>query len=713
MAETDLDPLNLQPRITHTPCHSDYHCIQHPLTSPAMAACQYCKCIHLLSYLDITIIILSFMIHHATPLDFSFQQFLNKEDTLKFEGEVYHDKGFLQLTQPKKDSVGRVTYYKQLQLWDRDSRKLTDFTSNFSFIIKQPNKDQRGDGITFFLASPNFPFPVPPDGTGIGLVSRQQTEDPNYTKEHSFVAVEFDTFWNEFDPQYDHVGINNNTMMSPFTSEWFGIKDGRVYDAQISYNSSTCNLSVIFTGYKDNVTVKQHYSQVVDLRDVLPDRVEFGFSSATGLLYEEKHTLCSWSFNSSLDLEVHGDESNTKMVMGVSIGACVLIVGLGLAWFLMLKMKRKDKEDDLDLTMDSDFERGTGAKKFSYEELVRATNNFANEQKLGEGGFGGVYKGFIRDLDDYVAIKRVSQGSRQGVKEYASEVKIISQLRHRNLVQLLGWCHKKNDLLLIYEFMSNGSLDSHLFRGKSLLTWTMRYNIVGGLASALLYIHEEWEQCVLHRDIKSSNVMLDSNFNAKLGDFGLARLVDHGKESQTTVLAGTMGYMAPESATRGKASRESDVYSFGVVALEIACGRKPIEVKASEEQIVMVEWVWQLFGMGIVLEAADPRLCGDFDEHEMERLMIVGLWCAHPDYTLRPTIRQAVHVLNFEAPLPTLPPMMPKPTYIIPSVNATASSSSPSSSANAFGLTQTDLLSNSSYTCSSESKASAALLHTY
>ncbi|TKY71538.1 Seed lectin [Spatholobus suberectus] len=296
--------------------------------------CCICKCTHLLPYLVITIVTLSFLIPHAAPLDFSFQQFLNKEGTLNFEGDVYYDKGFLQLTQYKKDSVGRVTYYKLLHLWDRDSRKLTDFTSNFSFIINQPNKTQIGDGITFFLARPNFPLPVPPDGSGIGLVSSQQMEDPNYPDEHPFVAVEFDTFGNQFDPQYDHVGIDIQTIMSPFTAEWFSIKDGRVHDAQISYNSSTCNLSIIFTGHKDNVTVKQHYSSVVDLREVLPDWVEFGFTSATGLLFEI-HTLCSWSFSSSLDLEVHNDKSKTGMVIGLSIGGGVLIVGIGLAWLLM------------------------------------------------------------------------------------------------------------------------------------------------------------------------------------------------------------------------------------------------------------------------------------------------------------------------------------------------------------------------------------------
>jgi len=223
--------------------------------------------------------------------------------------------------------------------------------------------------------------------------------------------------------------------------------------------------------------------------------------------------------------------------------------------------------------------------------------------------------------------------------------------------------------------MSNGSLDSHLFKGKSLLTWAMRYNIAQGLASALLYLHEEWEQCVLHRDIKSSNIMLNANFNAKLGDFGLARMVEHAKGSQTTALAGTMGYMAPECVISGRASKESDIYSFGIVALEIACGRKAIKTKAKEDEIILVEWVWELYGRGELLDATDSRLCGDFGEQQMERLMVVGLWCAHPDYSLRPSIRKAINVLDFEASLPVdLGTKMPVPTYVAPSGRASTSS---------------------------------------
>jgi serine/threonine protein kinase len=268
----------------------------------------------------------------------------------------------------------------------------------------------------------------------------------------------------------------------------------------------------------------------------------------------------------------------------------------------------------------------------------------------------------------------MSKESKQGILEYMTEVKVISQLRHRNLVQLLGWCHRKNDFLLIYEFMSNGSLDSHLYGKRSILTWTARYNIALGLASALLYLQEEWEQCVLHRDIKSSNIMLDSCFNAKLGDFGLARLVDHEKGSQTTLIAGTRGYIAPEYFTSGKATKESDIYSFGVVLLEIVTGRKAIEREEKEDQISVVEWVWDLYGVGKFLQAADPKLCGAFDEQQLEHLVIVGLWCVHPDYTFRPSIRQVIQVLKFESPLPILPEKMPVPTYLPPTIKALFSS---------------------------------------
>ncbi|KAI5010692.1 hypothetical protein ZWY2020_012829 [Hordeum vulgare] len=211
------------------------------------------------------------------------------------------------------------------------------------------------------------------------------------------------------------------------------------------------------------------------------------------------------------------------------------------------------------------------------------------------------------------------------------------RFRYREL--LIGWCHGSGELLLVYELMPNGSLDTHLYNTDNKLSWPTRYDIVLGIGYALLYLHEEWEQCVLHRDIKPSNVMLDASFNAKLGDFGLARLVDHSKGTHTTELAGTTGYMDPECMRVGRASIESDIYSFGVVLLEISTGRGPVVVLPDNTVIHLAQRVSELYDHGRILDAADQRLNGEFDVGEMERVMVVGLLCTCHDSSLRPSIR--------------------------------------------------------------------------
>lgn len=314
---------------------------------------------------------------------------------------------------------------------------------------------------------------------------------------------------------------------------------------------------------------------------------------------------------------------------------------------------------------DNELDQGTtGPRRFSYHELAAATNKFCDDGVLGKGGFGSVYRGFHGGMNRELAVKRVSETSRQGWKEFVSEVRIISRLRHRNLVQLIGWCHGDDELLLVYDLMHNGSLDTHLYATDSVLAWSVRYEIVLGLGSALLYLHEDTEQRVVHRDIKPSNIMLDALFTAKLGDFGLARLINDGRRSHTTGIAGTMGYIDLECVLAGRTSVESDVYSFGVVLLEITSGRRPAVVTRDEEVVHLVQWVWDFYGGGAILDTADKRLSrGGIEGREMERVMIVGLWCAHPDRSLRPSIRQAMNVLRCEAPLPSLPARMPVATY--------------------------------------------------
>ncbi|KAG6710007.1 hypothetical protein I3842_06G160600 [Carya illinoinensis] len=607
----------------------------------------------------------------TSTTSFNFPTINSQDKNISYE-RAFAENKVIQLTAIRDQpwTVGRATYYSPMHLWDNASTNLADFTTHFSFVIAAttPNKTAYADGFAFFLAPVDSQIlDTTYSGGTLGLTSYDLAL--NSTK-NDFVAVEFDIYQNYWDPQGEHVGIDINSMESVANASWWSsisIREGKKNEAWISYNSTSYNLSVGYTGLENNVTVWQFLSFNVDLRKHLPEKVTFGFSAATGYS-SAVHTICSWNFSSSLQID--DTKTNPKVVGAPSLSPVLTPKPRGNNK-LGLGRSGRDKEDDRAFAeyMDGEFQEGTGPKRFSFKELARATNNFSDEEKLGQGGFGGVYKGFLRDSNIFVAIKRVSKGSKQGMKEYAAEVKIISRLRHRNLVQLIGWCHERKELILVYEFMPNGSLDSHLFKEERLLIWEVRYKIAQGLASSLLYLHEGWEQCVMHRDIKSSNIMLDSNFNAKLGDFGLARLVDHAKGSQTTVLAGTFGYMAPECVTTGKASKESDVYCFGIVALEIACGRKPINPKALEDQVALVEWVSELYGKGDVLEAADPRLGGDFNGEQMECLIIVGMWCAHLDRNLRPSIRQAIHVFNFEAPLPVLPSRILGPAYLPPAVN--------------------------------------------
>ncbi|KAI7750034.1 hypothetical protein M8C21_003784 [Ambrosia artemisiifolia] len=571
--------------------------------------------------------------------------------------------------------VGQAKYYDTVQIWDCKSGKLADFSTQFTFIIDTLGQSVYGHGLTFFLAPESFQIPANSGSGFLGLFNRTTYNDSTLNQ---LIFIEFDSFVNnEWDPPYEHVGINNNSIASATQAAWnASLHSGETTGVWVTYNATTQYLDVLWT-YGGNPITGLSYK--VDLRDVLPERVMVGFSAATGVNVE-RHILQFWEFSSSLNIvENEGNLCKWKLAAGIGVPLGVVVLVTMIACDVFRRKQRKAAEkpmQNVSLTStNDDLERGAGPKRFSYSDLVSATNNFSNDRKLGQGGFGCVYKGYLTRENMVVAVKKISQGSKQGKKEYITEVKVISSLRHRNLVRLIGWCHDQAKFLLVYEFMPNGSLDSHLFGQKTPLEWAVRYKIAMGLASALLYLHEDWEKCVVHRDIKTSNIMLDSGFNVKLADFGLARIMDHELGPQTTRLAGTLGYLAPEYVMTGKASKESDVYSFGVVALEIASGRKTTDGVDSDSDLGLVQWVWGFLGKGELLSGVDPRL-KEFDLKQVECLMMVGLWCAHPDRNLRPSIRQAIQVLKFEGVVPKLPTKMPIPMYYIepdaPSFGATS-----------------------------------------
>jgi serine/threonine protein kinase len=305
-----------------------------------------------------------------------------------------------------------------------------------------------------------------------------------------------------------------------------------------------------------------------------------------------------------------------------------------------------------------DWEVEFGPHRFSYKDLHRATEGFANTNLLGVGGFGRVYKGVLPISDTEIAVKRVSHGSTQGVKEFVAEVVSLGRLQHRNLVRLLGYCRRKGELLLVYEYMANGSLDKYLYGQdeKPTLSWPQRFKIIKDIASGLLYLHEEWEKVVVHRDIKASNVLLDGGMNGQLGDFGLARLYDHGSDPQSTHVVGTIGYLAPELARTSKATPLTDVFALGTFILEVTCGRRPILQDANNQQVMLVDWVLEHWRRGTLVDTVDAKLHGAFVISEACLVLELGLMCSHPFVNARPNMRQVARYLSKELPLPELMP---------------------------------------------------------
>ncbi|XP_071724260.1 L-type lectin-domain containing receptor kinase IX.1-like [Rutidosis leptorrhynchoides] len=625
---------------------------------------------------DLVAILFTIIFPSVISVSFEIAHFEYNQTNVVYRGDAEASDGYVQMNLVTHISqIGQMIYADKVRLWDSSTGKLSNFSTHFRFWINTLGNNPYSEGIAFFLGPVGFQIPMNSAGGLLGLFNKTTVDSPK----KEIVMVEFDTYNNpESDPVGvgGHVGININSIHSTAYVPWnVSLHDRDKADVWITYESTTKNLSVKWTYQTtDNPIENSSLSLQIDLRQVLPEWVVIGFSAATGP-YVEQHVVSFWEFSSSLESEEKSPKRLTIIIVMAAVSTGVTIVTAAIV-AMILKRKWLVENQTSEATINNyEFESLAGPRRFSYEELVLATKNFSNERRLGRGGFGTVYMGLLPNVNMEAAVKRISNGSKQGKKEYMAEVKIISQLRHRNLVQLIGWCHERGELLLVYEYMPNGSLDSHLFGKRAPLSWEVRHKIALGLASALLYLHEDWEKCVVHRDIKSSNLMLDSNFIAKLGDFGLARLVDHEQGPQTTNLAGTFGYMAPECLITCRTCKESDVYSFGVVLLEIASGRWAISYMEEAPHYGLVGWVWDLYGREQLHLAADGKLNNNFDQTQVERLLIVGLWCAHPDFRQRATIRQAIQVLNCEAALPDLPTMIPVPTFQVPKSIESASTS--------------------------------------
>lgn len=286
-------------------------------------------------------------------------------------------------------------------------------------------------------------------------------------------------------------------------------------------------------------------------------------------------------------------------------------------------------------------------KVFAFETLLAATKDFHASNKLGEGGFGPVYKGKLNDGRE-IAVKRLSHSSNQGRKEFTNEAKLLARVQHRNVVNLLGYCAHGVEKLLVYEYVLNESLDKLLFKSnrREELDWKRRYDIICGVARGLLYLHEDSHNCIIHRDIKASNILLDDKWIPKIADFGMARLFPEDQTHVNTRVAGTNGYMAPEYVMHGHLSVKADVFSFGVLVLELISGHRNSSFNLNVDAQNLLDWAYKLYKKGRSMEILDPVLAPTAVAEQVAICIQIGLLCTQGEPNLRPTMHRVVVILS-------------------------------------------------------------------
>ncbi|KAI4356500.1 hypothetical protein L6164_000522 [Bauhinia variegata] len=651
-----------------------------------------------LSLLKLVSLLLFLLIPGSSQLDeLTFAGFNDVGSNLTLNGIAEIQKnGILKLTNETSRLMGHAFYPTPFKFKNSTSGKAFSFSTSFALAIVPEYPKLGGHGLAFTIATSTNLKALP--SQYLGLLNNS---DVGNFSNHLF-AVEFDTVQDfEFgDKDDNHVGIDINSMVSnasatagyftdDSTQKELSLKSGKAILAWIDYDSAQ-NLISVTLSPSSSKPKKPILTFNVDLSPILTESMYVGFSASTGLL-ASSHYILGWSFKingpapplplSSLPSLPQLKKKHTSLILGVSLSMVIIVLSAILVGiYIFRKIKNADIIEAWELEV--------GPHRYSYKELKKATRGFKDRELLGQGGFGRVYKGTLPSSKTPVAVKRVSHESKQGLPEFVSEVASIGRLRHRNLVQLLGWCRRRGDLLLVYDFMANGSLDKYLFdEPETILSWEQRFKIIKDVASALLYLHEGYEQIVIHRDVKASNVLLDCELNGRLGDFGLARLYEHGANPSTTRVVGTLGYLAPELPRTGRATTSSDVFAFGALMLEVVCGRRPIEPKAVQEELVLVDWVWERFKEGKVFDIVDPKLNGDFDEGEVSMLVKLGLMCSNDVPSSRPSMRQIVRHLDGEIGVPedvTKPGGIPQQEGFDEFLHSLASSSFDKMSAGSF-----------------------------
>ncbi|WJX56839.1 hypothetical protein P8452_42459 [Trifolium repens] len=510
-------------------------------------------------------------------------------NNLTLEGFAKIEKnGIIRLTNHTNNITGHAFYPLPFQLKNSTTGKAFSFSSSFVLAVVPQYPNIGGHGMAFTIATTKDL-----KGSPIQYLGLFNSSNVGNFSNHLF-AVEFDTVQDfGFDDINDnHVGIDINGLKSnasviagyytdnDSTKQYFNIKSGKPILAWVDYDSSLNLVSVTLSSTSTKPKKPTLFFHV-DLSHIFHDTMYVGFSASTGLQLASSHYILGWSFRinglaPSLDLSslpqlTQPKKKNTSLITRVSVTVSVVVLCfIAIGIYIFRKIKNADVIEPWELEV--------GPHRYSYQELNKATKGFKEKELLGQGGFGRVYKGTLPNSDIQVAVKRVSHESKQGLREFVSEIASIGRLRHRNLVQLLGWCRRKGDLLLV--------------------------------------------------------------------------LCEHGDNPGTTRVVGTLGYLAPELLRTGKTSTSSDGFAFGAFLLEVACGRRPIEPKALQEELVLVDWVWERYKEGRILEVVDPKLNGNFDENEVVMVLKLGLICSNDVPIIRPSMRHVMRILDGEVELP-------------------------------------------------------------
>lgn len=559
--------------------------------------------------------------------------------------------GILSLTTNVAGSSGHGFHPEYLPILDGDNN-ISSFSATFVFTRIPFFSVSYDDEMAFFISSTmNFFGTYPEAAFFFGLVLGGSNSPICITSS----SIDSDFCYDRFKDKC-LLGPNYETRLS----------DGNPMQLWADYNGTSMDLKVTLALVLD---VNPLLSCTINLLGLLPEAEQSagltGFSASTNA-NKSTNPVLGWSFSLSgpaqplnyslLQLQQIQAPSNKTMKKNLikwlpaTLSALTILAGVSVtAACLVLQRWHKKRAE---VKEEAGWEAELGPHRFSLKALRKATNGFSSQQLLGQGGFGRVYKGALVASNMSIAVKRISAESRHGLAQFMAEIVILGRLRHRNLVRLIGYCRHKDDLLLVYEHMPNGSLDRYLHvERRDTLDWSQRFHVIKGIASGLLYLHEDWEQVIVHRDVKASNVLLDAEMNGRLGDFGLARLHDHGADAHTTHVAGTRGYLAPELLRLGKATKATDVFAFGAFILEVACGRRPLGLNARGEPLVLIDWVRQIWASGGIVYAMDPRL-QDYAAGEAELVLKLGLLCSHPLPAARPGMRLVMQYLDGDLPLP-------------------------------------------------------------